>query len=178
MTNYCRLQWQRRTHDRPDLSSEGAPQKKLQDCNFQKKNLLSKVPYLGSTPRHTDWLTVNRNATLTLSISQLTVIRLSRQCGILNISQPFRPPRSATGIAFLFYFPTMNYINEFLIENLASSCVWGWNSMNTTHSVVLFCSPEKQWNKRREKRRFLLYGAVWVYCKRKFLRHLSPRPSG
>jgi hypothetical protein len=34
------------------------------------------------------------------SISQLTVSRLSRQCGILNISQPYRPPMPVTGIAF------------------------------------------------------------------------------
>jgi hypothetical protein len=35
------------------------------------------------------------------SISQLTVIRLSRQCGILNISHPYRPLRPVTGIALL-----------------------------------------------------------------------------
>jgi hypothetical protein len=33
-----------------------------------------------------------------------SVSRLSRQCGILNILQPYRPPWPVTGIALLFYF--------------------------------------------------------------------------
>jgi hypothetical protein len=36
-----------------------------------------------------------------------TVSRLSRHCGILNVSQPYRPPLSVTGIALLFFFTFM-----------------------------------------------------------------------
>jgi hypothetical protein len=47
------------------LVREGAP--KRQDSNFEKKNLWSNVPDLDLTPRHSDWLTVSRNVTLTLT---------------------------------------------------------------------------------------------------------------
>jgi hypothetical protein len=33
-----------------------------------------------------------------------SVSRLSRQCGILNILQPYRPPWPVTGIALLTFF--------------------------------------------------------------------------
>jgi hypothetical protein len=41
---------------------------------------------------------------LELTTLPLSMSRLSRQCGILNISQPYRPPRHVTGIALLFLF--------------------------------------------------------------------------
>jgi hypothetical protein len=43
---------------------------------------------------------------------------LSRQCGILNISQPYRSPGRVTGIALLAYF-TYIYI-----------CIWIWEIIN------------------------------------------------
>jgi hypothetical protein len=40
------------------------------------------------------------------------VSRLSRQCGILNISQPYRPPRPVKGIALLFFFRELTLLQR------------------------------------------------------------------
>jgi hypothetical protein len=47
--------------------------------------------------------------------------RLTRQCGNVNISQPYRPPRPVTGIALLFYFPFF-YSKEHLVGGLVCVC--------------------------------------------------------
>jgi hypothetical protein len=46
--------------------------------------------------------------------------RLSKQCGIFNISQPYRPPRPVTGIALLFW-DRIEYMNR---PKQTNSMVW------------------------------------------------------
>jgi hypothetical protein len=54
---------------------------------------------------------------------------MSRQCGILNISQPYRPPRPVTGIALLF-----NTLYICCFENFKINMSQGAASRRGTHS--------------------------------------------
>jgi hypothetical protein len=71
IVNYIYKYWEyidkRLTTDRPDLSSERAPPNDRTVTFKKKKRSLVKSPRLGSTPRHTGWLTVSCNVTLTLT---------------------------------------------------------------------------------------------------------------
>jgi hypothetical protein len=59
--------WQWLTEDRPDLSSEKAPHGD-NTATFRQKKLVTSSR-VNLTPRHTDWLTVSRNMTLTWNSS-------------------------------------------------------------------------------------------------------------
>jgi hypothetical protein len=44
--------------------------------------------------------------------------RMSRQCGILNISQPYRSSRPVTGMVLLFYFNCREASHESKCDNV------------------------------------------------------------
>jgi hypothetical protein len=82
----------------------------------------------------------------------LSVSRLSRQCGILNIAQPHRPPLPVTGIALLFltlflYWMTwyamngdMYYVSLFCIVNNMTSNEIMVLSLQRSAVVVIIAS--------------------------------------
>jgi hypothetical protein len=59
------------------------------------------LPVTEMRTRNSFWR-VNGSQGIMLTASQTSVSRLSRQCGILNISQRYRSPRPVMGIALLF----------------------------------------------------------------------------
>jgi hypothetical protein len=72
---------------------------------------------------------MSRIVTVGLTALPPSVSLLCRQCGILNISQPYRPPRPVTGIAVTFYWLKHPLAEGTHVwhENFASCSVLTWN---------------------------------------------------
>jgi hypothetical protein len=101
-------------------------------------------------------------------MSQLTVSRLSRQCGILNISQPYRLPRPVRGqlyyrVVFL-YFTGISVLN---LHKMKLTCTYDANyrEMSNLKSTCTKCSYLGLWHTSADVRKVLeaLVGTVCRY---------------
>jgi hypothetical protein len=89
--------------------------------------------------------------------------RLSRQCGILKISQSYRPPRPVTGIAFPFFLHNQRYLVSYVISR---NRLLGPTLVNDTVNRELCFLPLQCtfiWGRIRQR---LLAQVVfpWRYC--------------
>jgi hypothetical protein len=62
--------------------------------------------------------------------------RLSRQCGILNMSQPYRPPRPLRGIAFILPSSQTHRIKDRRMENV-QNCDSGADSLTAIYEPIV-----------------------------------------
>jgi hypothetical protein len=108
------------------------------------------------------------------------VSRLSRQFGILNISQPYRPPQLVTGIALLLlslHFPTsLQVFTIFSCEFCSTACSCTQQTLTVNYrltSILISCSdvpllPPRHFNCLPDQ---TVSGEVWFHPRPANLTH-------
>jgi hypothetical protein len=72
---------------------------------------------------------VQRGWCVGLTTSPPSMSRLSRQCGILNIPQSYRPPRPVMRITLLFTLKAASIIRSFLSWYISNTCFFTRNTI-------------------------------------------------
>jgi hypothetical protein len=86
--------------------------------------------------------TVKRGQRVRLKTLPSTVSRLSRQCGILDISQPYRPPWPVTAIAFYYFCLSVLHVTPIRSLRTAHVCVLPVKTMQVFQPAFTpFTSP-------------------------------------
>jgi hypothetical protein len=81
---------------------------------------------------------VKRGWRIRLITSPPSVSLFCRQCGILSISQPCKPPWFVTGIALLFFFVPYPHIFELLVFCIQQAYVEGICAIKKCFHISLF----------------------------------------
>jgi hypothetical protein len=111
------------------------------------------------------FLGIERGRCLRLTTLPPSESRLSRQCGIVNISQPYRSPKPVAGIALLYV--TLLYSTIIIITRksslpLVSTGTRGYHSVRYEYwHLVVYIVPCSPYVNRRFGATYHLHGAIY-----------------